>query len=165
MPRRYYYSRRYKVTPKKKWASNFDRILHTATAGTPSGIELALNPAQETAIPRTIKVKNFKVSLWFETENAQAAVAINMIEVYIFYQPQGYGLTNNSINEHPEWVLCHKMIGRPDFQAEVTKPYQMSSKLARNLQSGDRIQLVIVPMGTVGTQVIVRGNLFYWTCV
>lgn len=165
MPRRYYYSRRYKVAPKKKWASNFLRFQSTVTVPAPVAVNLAINPTQENAVPRTIKAKNFKVSLWFEGANQEAVSNINLIEAYVVYKPQGYIISTETIAEHPEWVLVHKMIGRPDYQAEVTKPYVLSSRLARNLQSGDSIQLVINALGTPRTEVIVRGNLFYWTCV
>lgn len=181
MPR--YYRRRYTrtlVKPKKKWASNFkgvnvgdnNTVTNTAVAA------LLCQNSVQTALPTPVIVKtgNFKAQLDIigAVQNARTALVIT---AYILYVPEGVaptttgGASFNSwsqiIDNHPEWIISWKMVSSDVIAVQGQDAnydrIQMSSRLKRNLNSGDSIYLVVLSVGqSSGLQV--NGKVQFWTC-
>lgn len=60
--------------------------------------------------------------------------------------PQGYTVTYSTLNEHPEWFMAVKFLDNPQVDdpntantAYLQKPFTISTRLARKLQTGDSV--------------------------
>ena len=86
------------------------------------------------------------------------------------YIPQGYTVGLNTLTEHPEWVMAIKYIDDPVLVPtaanSIIKPFTVSSRLARKLQTGDSIQLCVFGNNYGGTDadVTFRFMAQWWTC-
>ena len=172
MPR--YYRRRYTrvVKPKKKWASNIltwdNQLLNVQYA------VLAANNTQNSLAPPTptiIKVGNFKLSIDMAFKFATGAgdTYTPAITAYILYVPEGWG-TNflDLISKHPEWIMNTKTMGSNTILSNNVYPVDainMSTRLKRNLNSGDQIILYVHPNTTSSIDSIrITGTCRFWTC-
>lgn len=184
MARRRYYRRSVRVVPaKKKWASNIvtQRLVHNTDNPAYNYITLVSNSTESsTPTPIIIKTGNFKVQVdavaSIETTQRRLAGAIAMI----IYLPQGYALSTASPNsafrdlmvQHPEWIMAWKQLDFSSASGAATSEsvsVSFSSRLKRNLNSGDKIVFGVAYQGdgylpgTVNTfmyQVAAQ----YWTC-
>lgn len=169
MPR--YYRRRYTrvVRPKKKWASNI-LTLNNQNVASPYVVTLVQNSQQSAnPTPVILKTGNFKISLDCRIEVGSQLNANLIIQVFILYVPEGW--TNASIpgivNSHPEWIMGSKTVGGSYEQASIysLETLNMSTRLKRNLNSGDGIVLLFVPNTSVpGATISTTGHVRYWTC-
>lgn len=194
-----YYRRRYTrvVKPKKKWASNLARIfidssgLDSATIATTryGNIEtLCLNSIQSgTPTPIILKAGNFKVQCDAHIGTSASAVIRTMI--YIMYLPEGvytpstntdpstaygqnYDRLSDLVDKHPEWILAWKQFGTDIISTSANlERVSFSSRLKRNLNSGDKIAAVILAnvdtnqiTGSPINRVLVNGTCQFWTC-
>lgn len=173
------YRRRYRTivrAPKKKWATNIYRFNQPATGTTTAQfaiIPLVQNAAQSSSpTPVIVKTGNFKIQ--GDVSSAVSAAGPVDISVYVMYMPEGVAPTDaggiqNLINAHPEWVMAWKFIsGNSAVVAglENHETYTFSSRLKRNLNSGDRIQLLCLANSSnqILTTVRFTGLAQYWTC-
>lgn len=195
-----YYRRRYTrvVKPKKKWATNIRSIVFD-TGATPLGASriglsqvLCANSAETFAstatapTPTIVKCGNFKVQC-----DALVTLSSNdfmRLTMYILYIPEGVFVASSSltalekyetdeislgliIQKHPEWILAWRQFDSQQGTGTLnSERVSFSSRLKRNLNSGDQIYAVFLAhSGTgVGTNVISRvvitGTCQFWTC-
>lgn len=174
MPR--YYRRRYTrvVRPKKKWASNIATWTNESVSGVPA-VSLVSNSVQSgTPTPTILKVGNFKVSvdLTFTTGQTVATGYIPAVIAYILYVPEGWAVDastafNNLIRTHPEWIMATKTMGANSRVDSVfpVDTLNLSTRLKRNLNSGDRIYLYFnFNTSAIISSVSITGTCRYWTC-
>lgn len=109
---------------------------------------LATNPAQDdNTVSQRFTVKNVNVQVNIETPSTSSAtgVYIENLQHYILYIPQGYTLTAETPYEHPEWIMTHRFIGSPTGDSNPGyAPLRISTRLARKLDTGDRIVYVLI---------------------
>lgn len=173
MPR--YYRRRYTrvVRPKKKWASNIATWVNESVTGVPA-VSLASNNIQAAnPTPTILKVGNFKVSADLTFTATQTATGyIPAVVAYILYVPEGWptgeaASFNNLIRSHPEWIMATKTMGANSRIDSVfpVDTLNMSTRLKRNLNSGDKIYLYF-NFNTTATisSITITGTCRYWTC-
>lgn len=172
-----YYRRRYTrvVRPKKKWASNIALFFDNDPVPFANGIAhttLVKNPAQSSnPTPSIVKTGNFKVSIdslvTYPSGTTETANAV--FQFFIAYVPEGWVQTdlNGLITSHPEWILASKTaggsyaVGATHFSLDTVN---FSSRLKRNLNSGDSIQLLVTSNTQASSQIRFNGHVRYWTC-
>ena len=192
MPR--YYRRRSTriVRPKKKWASNMRSIYLTPIAD-PNAPEVAFSDvlcanATEvdaggvvTPTPTIVKTGNFKVQCDCSVIITHPGVVQAMM--YVLYIPEGVFTPNNPaadyttlgaiITRHPEWILSWRQFSSDamDTRGNLER-VSFSSRLKRNLNSGDKVYVVLLvnvvqsltPVVAKVQNVICRGMAQFWTC-
>lgn len=176
MARRYYRRTRTVVrAPRKKWGSNIENFNMTTTGSSQlQGASSVLTQNSATSAnptPVIIKAGNFKVQGdAFYITSAAAQVELSL---YVVYLPEGVSPPDAAtfqqlILSHPEWVLAWKFVSANRVTQAATEQslsFSMSSRLKRNLNSGDRIVLVgIASAGSALTSANFAGLCQYWTC-
>lgn len=152
--------------PKKKWASNFRdvnmEVNNTTSAATDVVVykDLAENKTETTSpTPVIIKAGNFKVQADFyvtvlDPSTTIAGHAPTGI-LYVMYWPEGIGVTTPAsaqtlIQNHPEWIIGWRTIDFDSLNVSggqslgVTR-VSLTSRLKRNLNSGDKIVCFVCP--------------------
>lgn len=172
MARRYYRRRTVVRAPRKKWASNMQ--IGSLATGTETAKVLVENSVQTaTPTPIIVKVGNIKLQGDVYIQNASGSVILNpSFVVMVFYLPEGItlnGATANSVaSQHPEWIMAWKMIDTTQMNASATMAspsFSVSSRLKRNLNSGDRVCLGYMTDITSGSgNIRVNYTAQYWTC-
>ena len=171
MPRRRYY-RRYTrvVAPKKKWASNLvSGTIGTAGSGQALYIDLVGNSTQAASpTPVIVKAGNFKVQgdAFVDTRAGGQATIISA-QLFILYCPEGVNTNlDQVITQHPEWVMAWTTLDLPITNAVAVASgsrFTLSSRLKRNLNSGDRIRIVIRGGGE-NNIIVCHFTAQYFTC-
>lgn len=177
--RRYYYRRSPRVVvAKKKWASNMKtgNMSKTVASSTTDHVEdiLVVNSAQNsTPTPVIVKTGNFKIQgdCYISAVQGNSLSQLTQVILYVVYLPEVAVQINTAtvIQDHPEWIMAWKVI---DFNivgntnADNGTAFTFSSRLKRNLNSGDAIALVaIVQNGNSGSStLLVKYAAQYWTC-
>lgn len=120
-------------------------------AGTPvelcQYVKLAANSGDAaTPTPSILKVKNFKCQIQLEA----SLEYYSSVMLAICYLPQGYTVTPNTITYHPEWLMGWKMVDMKQTSTSSVPSLNtakasasFSSRLSRNLKSGDGVALLI----------------------
>lgn len=125
---------------------------------------LCQNPAQnETSVSNKYTVKNINCQLQLESN---ASFAVENLQAYVCFIPQGYVPTGvpSAYAEvpfnHPEWIMAHRFYGSAQLDSETSSDgnpgfpaLRLSSRLARKLDTGDRIVLIILGNNTGGSSV------------
>lgn len=156
------YRRRRYYRKRARWASNIQEISNELVNMSGQGlfskaITLVTNPAQAAnAGSAIITVKNVEASFEMETNGVNTSQLVEGLQFYIMYLPQGYQTPSNTFAlEHPEWVMAYRFYGSPPGDiiqqstsslqmAGMTKgPLKVKTRLARKLNTGDRIILFI----------------------
>lgn len=175
MARRYYRRRTITRAPRKKWASNIVTFTGAMTSNFFSHV-LVTNAAQTASpTPVIVKVGNFKCQLDASyMYDAPSAANILCMTAYVMYVPEGISVTTNAaaqdlIAKHPEWIMGWRQFNTDGLQAAQTahtNSVTFSSRLKRNLNSGDSVQLFVVPYvgASVGWSGAVTGTVQYWNC-
>lgn len=177
MPR--YYRRRYTrvVKNKKRWATNMIKAsssIQCTAQGAAAEITLVQNAAQSgVPTPVIVKTGNFKLQFEYQFASAGSGTTNGMqIAAYIVYVPEltgtlaDYTASSNFLLAHPEYIMGMKLIdvGNVSGSTNVTT---MSSRLKRNLNSGDKVCLIIQGKLADGSTAAVQGyiNILgqYWT--
>lgn len=176
MPRKYYRRTRV-VRPKKKWASNLVLVNGTGS-GNAYVSELCSNAApNSTPTPIILKAGNFKVRVDSQVTFGGSAVEWwPSLSFYVVYMPDGMSLGSNPsasdvlsyVTRHPEWILCSTVVGSNTVTAAKfdLDTAVFSSRLKRNLNSGDKIMLLCSGTDTTiaYSGVVLRGVIKFWTC-
>lgn len=118
-----------------------------------TSVILIQNTAQQLAfVPPIMKIKHLKVTIQFPGQ-MQSIVDNNIAtRAYLMFVPEGYDLLNGSdvdnqgqivgvIKDHPEWIMQSKAITFDTLRVATASFY---SRINRNLNSGDRICLVLL---------------------
>lgn len=175
MPR--YYRRRYTrvVRPKKKWATNFVDITAEGTVSSNEVMftNILCQNSTQAGVPTPVVVKagNFKLQCdaFFGLSQASAVE----FSLYIIYVPESSSLITidqgrEFVDRHPEWILAWKYANY-DYVSGTSniETINMSSRLKRNLNSGDSIRLLA--FGKTGSSTTfssraLSGKCQFWTC-
>lgn len=161
MARRYYTRYRPRTyRAKRKWSPTLvnGTITTSAQAGTTATAFVVLcensaNVGTNTPVSTIVKVKNARVVL---DPQSNVGSSIRNSFYAIMYVPQGYQLTAETPTQHPEWIMVWRTIDTAGDSRNIT----MSSRLTRNLNSGDKIVLYH-SMVNVGTGLITSGVTFF----
>ena len=151
------YSRRYRR--KGIWSNRISNISGSQSAA--PGAEyiiyynLAQNPQQNNdTISNKYTVKNINLQLEISGEVGTLNDVENL-QAFICFVPQGYIPTGvpsayrDLPYNHPEWIMAHRFIGAPQSDtSNYYPPLRISSRLARKLDTGDRIVLIILGNNT-----------------
>lgn len=171
-----YYRRRYTrvVKPKKRWASNIATYSNTAAIMDSDGIgftTLVTNSIQGSSpTPSIVKAGNFKISIDSYLNFGSAVQGNAVVQFFIVYVPEGWGTSAlaNLISSHPEWILASKTVGSSVALKSTLdlETINLSTRLKRNLNSGDAILLVFQadPSLAAGATLNMTGHVRYWTC-
>lgn len=178
MARRRYYRRSARVVvPKKKWATNMKS--GTMTKNTTNPLEhmeevLVSNSTQvSTPTPVIVKTGNFKVQgdcyLYVTGTNINSATQLIMYVVYLPEVVVNQANPATAIQDHPEWIMGWKVVDLNLANATNTQStsFSFSSRLKRNLNSGDTVALVaLLRNGNTQNTVTYSVNYTcqYWTC-
>ena len=173
MPRRYYSRRTRVVRPKKKWASNIGQLNYSITSGNlEPGKILVQNTSQSSnPTPTVIKAGNFKASVDVVYTFSTAPATLPNCTVYILFLPEGITVPDITslgtlVNNHPEYVMAWRKM---DFDYVANggsfsgSSVTLSSRLKRNLNSGDKIYFGVYAMNS-GARIQVQGTVQFWTC-
>lgn len=168
MPRRYTRNyRRYGNFKRRKWSPVF--VSATANLTPPSNfnfVPLAQNTANvgtNAPISTIIKVKNFKVVADIiatrDTSTPPAGASPSLV-FSIMFVPQGYAITQTLMVDHPEWIMAWRAI---DYA--TTNTVQVSSRLSRNLNSGDQVVLFFTRnVSGVSVDLAFGFQIYFVTC-
>lgn len=164
---RHYNRRRY----RKAWSPNIQEILNTDFNAAPglfyTTYTLTTNPIQDTStVSQTYTVKNFNIDFYVDSNVALALNAVEDLCAYIVYVPQGMTVADNYNILHPEYILNYKYLGGATNDTQNYQPFRIRSRLARKLNTGDSIQLLIkginqLPENTTTFQI--HGIIRWWT--
>lgn len=174
---KYHRTRKYtRYRRRANWAANIQELsfsIPQANQGANvSTFVLAENPAQSNTTVSTIyTVKNFEINYTVETSETNGTVINNLEDfcAYIIYVPQGMTVGTNYNNQHPEYVMAMKFVGSPSRDnSQEYQPFKISTRLARRLNTGDSIQLMIKFNNTytadlLGTGLEIHGIQRWWT--
>lgn len=178
-----YYRRRYTRTivraPRKKWGSNMVNVNMNAldTTGVETlaaSVVLAENKTETTApTPVIIKAGNFRLQGDLHLIGGSSGKTVT-ITLYIIFVPQGISFTSatsysNFIQNHPEWIMAWRVLegGYIPSTGESfdSNRFTVSSRLKRNLNSGDGIYAVLIVENTEqGVSLNLTGKCQFWTC-
>lgn len=180
MARSYYRRRWYgrRTFRKKNWSSNIitsqTAISFPAAANYGGGSAICLNPSQSVStVSQPFTVKNIKLSVSCVATGTAITGSLDNIIVAIVYVPQGYAVTYNTLSEHPEWFMAVKYLDNPTVEQQSStngsqyRPFTVSTRLARKLQTGDSVQLCVFGTNTDPTNTYtatVRFMAQWWTC-
>lgn len=147
------YRRRRYYRRKGKWSANIKTLTKSQISVTPGtffgNTVLCSNPVQsDTTVSQQYTVKNVELSFEIEVSDQYHRV-IEGLTSYIMFVPQGYVISETLPNTHPEWIMAYKFLGSPNEEYDAnTGPYRnplrVKTRLARRLQTGDSIVLLIV---------------------
>lgn len=182
-----YYRRRYRTitrAPKKKWCSNMipveiqNNAVNQGTQDNPQwtlavGTTLAVNKT-ETNSPTPVVVKTGNFRAQFDLI-ATGVLQTSDMTMFIIYIPEGIApvgalAVKDIMVKHPEWIIAWKKLDL-EYNSTTTattanQRITMSSRLKRNLNSGDRIDVYL--FSTLDTSqnatVAIRGMCQFWTC-
>jgi len=163
-----------KYRRRTRWSSNIKEINAAAIAtsqGAWSGSEtLATNPAQDVlGVSQVYTVKNFDINFTIEASGTDSRASIEGVTAYIMYVPQGMTITETYPNYHPEYIMGCRFYGSPENEqtgaAGIRNPLSIRSRLARRLQTGDKIVFLLVGTnsGTTNVTIDFNGLLRWWT--
>lgn len=197
MPRRYYSKRTRVVRPRKRWATNFATVGQPVTATmqlTAGQVHtesysnvLVQNTAQSSnPTPVIVKAGNFKIKGDMKLSLTQTSGSIEFglpsmtsCVIYILYVPEGLTATAALITSHPEWIMAWSPVDINMDEASTAgktqnvNKFSFSSRLKRNLNSGDSIVCLLVlnfatPADsgnhTVALNISPAILCQYWTC-
>lgn len=137
--RRTFYTARRKTA---KWSPHLliQPISFETGTGDFASYQLVAKNSTDTTVPvpSVIKVKNFRVSI--DTSAPVGAYAVDYFNVYLMYVPEGITINTDTPKNHPEWIITWK--GIDNSTGNGIENIVMSSRLARNLNSGDGIYLI-----------------------
>lgn len=168
--------RKYSRRRKGIWSSRISNItgeqLATANSQYVIYYNLCSNPSQsDSTVSNKYTVKNINTQLELSTEN-EYNNAIENLQAFVCYIPQGYVPTGTPSAyadvpyNHPEWIMAHRFIGSAQSDGNnFFPPLRISSRLARKLDTGDRVVLILLGNNTSGASATLqyRGVVKYVT--
>lgn len=157
---------------KGKWSANIKTLTNTPISTTAastfySSTVLCTNPAQnDNTVSQQYTVKNTEVSYILEIGQGDEGT-VEGLTSYIMFVPQGYNITETLPNTHPEWIMAMRFLGNPesDLQNPGRNAVKIKTRLARRLQTGDSVILLIVGNNTSdrNKNIYFSGIVRWWT--
>lgn len=170
------YRRRRYYRRKGRWSTNIkdlaDEQTFTASQWSGNSIDLCLNPIQDSlTVSQQYTIKNVELSVSIDLPGGSATALFNSLEQiqhYIMYVPQGMNLTTDYNLEHPEYIMAYYFQGPPNSDSSTGQNginLKIKSRMARRLQTGDRIIYFYKAVNTSTTDIPVeiRGLVRWWT--
>ena len=164
---------------KGRWSSNIRTIQNTAVNAPPGSFytysDLCNNPSQNTStVSQKYTVKNIELTFEIDFQTVQTVgAAIEALIAYIMFVPQGYTITETLPSYHPEWIMAYRFLGSPSNEIDSTggyigpgrNPLKIKTRLARRLNTGDKIVLLITGYNSsqIATSVDFNGIVRWWT--
>lgn len=166
---RYRRVRRYR-RKSGKWSSNIQTI-ESDISFLPGGFftvtDLCKNPVQsQTSVSQQYTVKNIEFSYKVELNNIDENRDVEMLQIYVVYVPQGFSVSDELIEQHPEWVMAYQFVGNPDSDSvQRYQPRKIKTRLARRLQTGDSIAFLVVGNNNSNSSIgaSIGGIVRWWT--
>lgn len=168
MARRRYYRRSVRVVAaKKKWASNF--INFGLTTGIKTTHTLVENSSESaTPTPVIVKCGNFKVQGDIGLNSTDSVSLATYMTLYILFVPQGWADVDIETipQKHPEWIMGWTVVDMPISSPGKTagNKFSITSRLKRNLNSGDKVVIYMSAVVTGGSTATIVGNAQFFTC-
>lgn len=174
--RRYYKPYKRSYSSKKKWATCMKRGRLTFSVNSGSGhaedVLVANSTQAATPTPVIVKTGNFKIQGdCYVTGNGGANVQdTSTVTLYVMYLPEVVVSSANvitTVNDHPEWILAWKVLDiNPGSPESNSASFSFSSRLKRNLNSGDTIALVAIgtDSNSFTPYFAINYTCQYWTC-
>lgn len=142
---------------KGRWSANIKKLTTQTITATGNSeffatTDLCQNPAQtESSVSQQYTVKNVELNFEFELIAGQTVLTdIEGIVCYIMYVPQGMTIDSNYPNYHPEYIMAMRFLGSPNLETADSvaqqpgrNPLRIKTRLARRLQTGDKIILYV----------------------
>ena len=171
--------RKYTRRGRGRWSANIKTLTKQtiqATTGSFFGItDLCLNPIQsDTTVSQQYTVKNIEIS--FEIEGPQNNIGntsgVEGLTSYIMFVPQGMTVTETYPNTHPEYIMAYRFLGSPNLELSSSSglslnpgrnPLRVKTRMARRLQTGDKIILLVVGQSSVELNLEFNGIVRWWT--
>ena len=165
---RYYryrkYTRRFR---RKTWSSRITNIDASQLVTGGNNLlyykNLAVNPAQsDDTISQRYTVKNVFLQFPLEHTGTQynSENSMENCQSFILYLPQGRTVSESTPYDHPEWIMASKHIGLPlDNNSPGYPPLTMRTRLARKLDTGDKIVFLLIGRNSAGTGETVQVRL------
>lgn len=175
MARRRYY-RRYRRR-SGRWSTRISNFVGSQLAGANQQFvvyqNLTSNPAQsDDSVSIKYTVKNINLQLELESPSSSNGIVENL-QAYVMFIPQGFiptgvpGAYADVPFQHPEWIMAHRFYGSAqiDPNGPGFPPVRLRSRLARKLDTGDRVVVIILGnnAGTVSATLEYRGLVKYNT--
>lgn len=119
---------------------------------------LATNPVQDdNTVSQRFTVKNINCQLNVEAQYGSDSNNLENFQEFILFIPQGYTLTSDTPYEHPEWIMAHRFLGSPQNDSDPGYlPARISTRLARKLDTGDRVVFLLIGTNTGQTNQTIR---------
>lgn len=166
----YKYRKPFVITSKRrKYSSNIVAWNATEFPTNPTAVTLAINNAQTgLPTPGILKVANIKVSVDLNITTTTVGTYPAVL-CYILFVPEGFATADlaTMIGQHPEYIMACKTVGSPTPTSTSfdMQTINMSTRLKRNLNSGDSIQLFFgFSNPAVISKVYATGMCRYWIC-
>lgn len=117
---------------------------------------LCSNPTQtQETVSQKYTVKNINCQVEISNQDGSSTVnAVENLQAFICFIPQGYVPTGvpsaygDVPYNHPEWIMAHRYFGSAQPDSPYFPPLRLRSRLARKLDTGDRIVLIILGNNT-----------------
>lgn len=167
--RRGYYRR------KGRWSANLSEVRNETIQFPVSGVssyslDLCVNPPQtNTTVSQQYTVKNVYFNFQLETNAESSFSNIEGLTAYIMYVPQGMTVNELYPLQHPEYIMAMRFYGSPEFEStaigSVRNPLSIRTRLARRLQTGDKVIFLLLGQntGSVVQNLQINGVIRWWT--
>lgn len=166
-----------------RWSSNIQTLVNITVPTAANSTffsyrELATNPIQESnKVSQKYTVKNIELTYEIDASDANSQRFLESLITYIMYVPEGYTITETLPNLHPEWIMAYRFLGSPNVELSSgtlsqalaigpgRNPVRIKTRLARRLNTGDKIILLITGINTDSSQrsFEYNGIVRWWT--
>ena len=173
-----------KYTPRTKWSSNIKQL--GENLGGDQNINVPANeyfylqedlcenpPPAPNTVSQIYTVKNIEVTIEltgrYVSSSQPGTSTIENLQYYIMFLPQGMVVSTNYAQDHPEYIMAYSFIGSPTIDTNATSsvmpPRKVKTRLARRLNTGDKIILFIrgVNPSSAGQTFELHGMVRWWT--
>lgn len=162
--RRFYRPFKRSYGSKKRWASNIKQ----GTLVNSGQVLVENSTGSSTPTPVILKAGNFKIQGDVTIQSGPGTAVVHC-DVFLIYAPEGISTSisdlHGSMLAHPEWVMGWTALDTPISSTGTVSgnKFSISSRLKRNLNSGDRIILFLDNRNT-SFNVQVDFTAQYFTC-
>lgn len=177
MPRRYYRSRKIYRYPKRKWATRMTNQNGALSINADTQLAnrqfVIVNNSQDIDSPTPTIVKCGNPNISIELAIQLSAAGSTDATAFLIYTPE-LALSNDAdfsacrsfIEAHPEYIMAWKRFDGNSYSSEIScNTVILTSRLKRNLNTNDRLRLIILAscitsgVHIVGTRYAITGTI------
>lgn len=160
-------ARRFQLTLNK--VEHYDEVKDYITSRKP--FKYLLSCKEEAPTPVIVKCGNFKVQgdVMVQTASSTPSRPVPLV-FYILFVPEGVGISDSLVTTHPEWIMGWTVIdatiivgGGSGTTSTGSNRFSISTRLKRNLNSGDSVVAILQSRDTSATAQCAFTCQF-WTC-